>query len=156
MENKEIIWYAPEFQYHHKELGWYWLSIIGSGILFLIALWQKNLLFGIFVVIAELMVIIWAKEFPKNIRFKLSKKGLEIGKMKFYSYEELSGFHIHEEDEDGFSELILKTNKRLHPYLKVLVDKNDIAEIKDYLKNHLPEIEYEEPVSEAISRIIGF
>ena len=156
MENKEITWYAPEFKYHHKELGWYWLSIIGSGVLFLISLWQKNLLFGIFVVIAELMVIIWAKEFPKNIRFKLSGKGLEIGKMKSYSYEELDGFHIHEEDEDGFSELILKTNKRFHPYLKALADKDDIAEIKDYLKNHLPEIEYEEPASEAISRIIGF
>ena len=108
MAKNEITWYAPEFKYHHKELGWYWLSIIGSGVLFLISLWQKNLLFGIFVIIAELMVIIWAKEFPKNIRFKLSGKGLEIGKMKSYSYEELDGFHIHEEDEDGFSELIFK------------------------------------------------
>src|SRR3989344_7985366 len=98
MAKNEITLYAPEFKYHHKELGWYWLSIIVSGILFLISLWQKNLLFGIFVVIAELMVIIWAKEFPKNIRFKLSGRGLEIGKMKFYQYEELDGFHIHEEE----------------------------------------------------------
>ena len=151
----EIIWHAPEFKYHDKDLHWYWLSIIGAGILFLIALWQRNFLFGIFVIIAELMVIIWAKEFPKNIRFKLNKKGLEIGKINFYSYEELAGFHIHEE-EGEFLELILKTNKRFHPYLKVLVDKDDSEEIKNFLKNHLPEIEYEEPVSEVISRIIGF
>ena len=156
MPKNEIIWYAPEFKYHHKELGWYWLSIIAAGILFLVSLWQKNLLFGIFIVVAELLVIIWAKEFPKNIRFKLDKKGIQISNLKFYSYEELEGFHVHEPDNDGIGELILKTNKRLHPYLKILIDQDDLEEAKEFLKQHLPEIEYEEPVSEAISRIIGF
>lgn len=153
---EQITWYAPEFKYHHKELAWYWLSIIAAGILFLIALWQRNLLFGIFVIIAELLVIIWAKEYPKNISFKLDKRGLGIGKIKIYAYQNLEGFHIHESGNDEFVELIFKTNKRLHPHLTILTDKNDLEEVKEFLKQHLSEIEYEEPLSEAISRIIGF
>ena len=156
MPKSEITWYAPEFRYQHKDLSWYWFSIIGAGVLFLIALWQKNLLFAVFVIVAELMVIIWAKEFPKNIRFKLDKKGVQIGNLKSYFYEELDGFHIHEPDEDGIAELILKTNRRLHPYVKILIIQTDAPQIKEFLKEHLPEIEYEESLSDNLAKMIGF
>ncbi len=154
-ENKEIIWQAPEFKYQSKDISWYWLSIIAASILTLISLWQKNLLFAIFIIIAETMLIILAKEFPKNLQFKLDKKGIYIGKIKSYQYEELAGFHIIE-DMDKTGELILKTKNKLHPYIKILIVDKDIPEIKTFIKNHLEEINYEESLSDGISRIIGF
>ncbi|MBI4992481.1 MAG: hypothetical protein HZB99_04680 [Candidatus Harrisonbacteria bacterium] len=153
-EKKEISWTAPEFRYVHKDVGWYWLTLIAAGIIFLIALWQRNLLFAMFIVIAEAMTIMWAKEFPKNIEFKLNRKGLQIGKIKFYGYEELSGFHILESHDR--TELILKTKTKLHPYLKILLEDAEIPEIKELLKKYLPEIEYEESLTDAISKMIGF
>lgn len=154
-ENKEIIWHAPEFKYQSKDISWYWLSIIAASILTLVSLWQKNLLFAIFIIIAETMLVIWAKELPKNLQFKLDKKGVHIGRIKSYNYEELSGFHIIE-DEDKTGELILKTKNKLHPYIKILIASKDIPEIKEFLKNHLEEIDYEESLSDGISRMIGF
>jgi len=103
---KEITWHAPEFKYRYKDISWYWLSFAVAGVLILLSLWQKNLLFIIFIIIAESMIIIWANRFPKELRFKLDKKGVYIDKINFYPYEELDGFHILEnEDED--SDLIL-------------------------------------------------
>ena len=152
---KEITWQAPEFRYHDKDVSWFWLSVIAAGIIFLIALWQKNLLFGIFIILAETMVLFWAKEFPKNIQFKLDKRGVHIGKIKSYLYEDISGFHIIEEN-DRMAELVLKTKTKLHPYVKILLVNEDVPDIKEFLKNHLEEIEYEESLSDGISRLIGF
>lgn len=153
--SKEIIWHAPEFRYYGKDISWYWLSIIGAGVIFLIALWQKNFLFGIFVILAEGLIIFWAKEFPREVRFRLDRKGLWIDESKTYLYENLDGFNIIE-DNDGIGELILKTKSKLHPYLKILVANEMAKEIKDFLKNYLEEIEYEESLSDGISRMIGF
>lgn len=152
---KEIIWYAPEFRYRDKDISWYWLTIIGAGIIFLLSLWQKNLLFAIFIFIGEGMIIFWAKEFPKNIRFRIDKRGIEIGKIKTYLYEDFDGFHLLEENE-GLAELVLKTKSKLHPYVKILISPEDAPEIGSFLKNHLKEIEYEESLSDGISRMIGF
>jgi len=152
---EEIIWQAPEFQYRHKELEWYWLSIIAAGILFLFALWQKNLLFAIFIVIAEIMLIVWANELPKNLQFKINKNGVQIGGLKSYYFEELGGFHICEK-EGGWGELVLKTRNKLHAYVKILVFNKDIPEIKKFLKEKLPEMEYQESLSDHLGRRIGF
>lgn len=152
---KEITWSAPEFRYYDKDISWYWLSIIGAGVIFLTALWQRNLLFGIFVILAEGLIVFWGREFPREVRFRIDKRGLSIDESKTYLYENLGGFHIIE-DNDGIGELILKTKSKLHPYLKILVAAEMIKEIKEFLKNHLEEIEYEESLSDGISRMIGF
>ena len=151
-ENKEITWQSPEFEYNYKDIGWYWMTIIAAAILFLLAIWQKNPLFGIFIVIAEIMLIFWAKEQPKILNFIINKKGVGIGTRHFYEYDNIQGFHVHERSYNN--ELILKTKNKLHPYIFILVSKKDISAIKEFLKNHLPEIEYEESLTEALSRII--
>lgn len=153
--DKEIIWQAAEFKYQYKDVSWYWLTIIAAGILFLVSLWQENFLFAIFIVIAEATLLFWAKEMPKVIQFKLDKKGIQLGKIKSYQYEDLKGFHIREKEE-GASELIFKTRNKLHPYLKILVVNKDIPDIKEFLKKRLEEIEYEESLSDGLAEKIGF
>lgn len=154
-QSKEIIWQAPEYKYQHKDVSWYWISVIGVAILLLVAIWQKNLLFGVFVIIAEIMILFWAKRFPKILQFKIDKKGVHIGKLKSYDYENLIGFHI-VEDDDELSELVLKTKNRLHLYIKILLLNDDIPKIKKALQEHLEEIEYEESLIDHLGNIIGF
>ena len=152
---KEIIWQAPEFKYRDKDISWYWMTIIIASLLVLISLWQRNFLFAIFTIIAEIMLMFWANEFPKDLQFKIDKNGIHIGKIKSYSYEEISGFHIIE-GEDGAGELILKTKNKIHPYIKILLANEDTQKVKDYLKPHLSEMDYEESLSDIIFRIVGF
>lgn len=155
MDEKEITWQAPEYLYREKDVSWYWLSIILTALLALISLWQRNFLFLIFLIIAEMMIIFWGKEYPKNIEFKINNKGIYIGSIKYYPYEDLEGYHIMEEN-DYASELILRTRNRFNPFVKILVANDDIPEIKKFLQNHLNEVEYDESLNDRISKIIGF
>lgn len=151
---EKIIWQAPEFKYRYKDVSWYWISVIAASILALIAIWQKNLLFVVFVIIAEITIIFWAKQIPQNLHFKIDKKGVYIDKIRFYSYEDLAGFHISEEDGEG--ELILKTKRKFHPFTKILLENCDIPKIKEFLKERLEEIEYEPSLADHIGKMIGF
>ncbi len=155
MDKKEIIWQAPEYLYQEKDVSWYWLSIIATAILVLISLWQRNFLFLVFVVIAEAMILFWAKEYPRNIEFKLDSKGIHIGNIKSYPFDDLEGYHIHEEN-DYASELILKTRNRFNPHVKILISNDDTEEIKEFLQNHLNELEYDESLNDRISKMLGF
>ena len=154
-QNKEeIIWYAPEFEYEHKDVAWYWLTGIAAGILALISLWQRNILFAIFLVLAETMIIVWAKELPKTLQFKIDRDGIHLGRSQFYSYEDLQGFHILESHDKN--ELILKTKNRLHPFVKIIILENDSPLIKDFLKSRLSEVEYEESLADYFQKTTGF
>lgn len=152
--HEKIIWHAPEFEYIHKDIVWYWLTVIGAAILFLIALWQQNLLFAIFIVISEVLFMHWAREYPKTLRFAITKKGVEIGDVNSFDYTQIAGFHIIHRTDHG--ELILKTKNRVHPYTKMIVLSEDIPEITEFLKKHIPQIDYEESLADHFEKMIGF
>ena len=151
---ERIVWHAPEFEYVHKDIIWYWLSIITASVLFLVAVRQRNLLFALFIVVAEFLLVHWAKEYPKTLRFSITKRGIEIGDLDKYNYEHISGFYVIQHEDHG--ELILKTDLRIHPYVKILLVKEDIADIKTFLKNHIAEMKYEESLTDHFEKMIGF
>ncbi len=147
---KEVRWRAPEFEYRTKGVSWYWLTAIIAILVVAVALWFGNFLFALFVVIAELVVIFWARQLPRELEFKLDEKGLAMEDKKFYPYEDFSGFAVRD------SEVIFKQKRRLTPYLKILASESDIGRIKSFLSNHLAEIEYEESLIDHLARILRF
>ena len=64
----EIQWHAPEFEYRAKTMSWYWLSILLAVVILALAVWQKNFLFGIFVIVAEILILVWANREPRTLR----------------------------------------------------------------------------------------
>lgn len=150
----QISWHAPEFNYVHKDIEWYWMTIIVSSIIFLISIWQRNLLFAFFVVIAEFLIIHWSKQYPKTLRFSLTKNSVRISDLAEYPYSHLVGFDILRHDDH--SEIVFQTKKRIQPFVKILIDSDHIQEIREFLSEHLPEIDYEEPLSDHFGRMMGF
>ena len=75
---QEIAWEAPEFEYRHKDISWYWISIIVAVVCIGFAAWQKNFLFGFFVLVAEILILAWANQQPAIFNFRLTEKGLFI------------------------------------------------------------------------------
>ena len=151
---KEIIWRGPEFKYYHKEVSWYWINAIISGTLFLIALYQKNILLAIFVAITEFTIILLAKRLPKTIEFKINEEGIRFGKITFYSYEELTGFDIREENSE-VSELVLLTNSKINPTIKINIPLKDEEDIRNILKNFIDEVKYEDTLFDSIENLLG-
>ena len=152
---KEFAWKAPEFKYYYKEASWYWTSAIIALALFIIALYQQNVLLAIFVVLAEFTMVVLAKRLPKTIEFRVDKNGVRCGRMAFYSYDDLTGFHIKKDNEEA-GELILKTNSKINPIIKINIFINDQEVIRSILKNFLNEVEYEESFLDSLSDKLGF
>ncbi len=156
----EITWQAPEFEYHPKGIFWYWTSIIVAIILVFLALWQKNLLFAIFVVIAEIIILFLIGKFPPIWEFKINAQGIEIGRInkkekKFYSYEELDNFDIHLINEE-YKELVFKLNSRFSQLLKINIHFVDEERIKKFLLKFLPHEEIPSSLVDSMSKLIRF
>ena len=157
MMEKEIKWSAPEYHHYEKDISWYWLVAILGIILTAIALWQKNFLFAVFVIIAALLAINWGRRKPEIVDFILSEKGLDIGGKKNYPYESLEGFAIIELPENSeLNELVFKTRGRLNAWLKIIIANQRRDAIKEMLGQHVPEIEYQESLADHISKLLRF
>ena len=152
-----IEWQAPEFEYREKGVSWYWIGLIIAICLLAFSVWQKNFLFAVFTVIAYLVIVYSAGQKPAVWKFTINEKGVEIDPQKgksiasrFYKYEEIAGFDIWEK------ELVLKTNKKISPYLKMNFPAEKEKEIKKFLIKHIPEEEYDVSISDSFSKLIGF
>ena len=157
LSKKEIKWSAPEFEYIQKGIGWYWLTIIVAIVLSAFALWQENVLFAVFVVIAAVLVLTWGKSYPKTIEFTINENGLAIGEQKNYSYGELKGFVVRQGYVDSeLVEIVFQKKSRLSPYIKILASDQDAEVIKEFLIQYLPEVKYEESLIEHIAKILRF
>ena len=157
MPKKEINWEAPEFEYISKGVGWYWLTIIAAILLVGLALWQGNFLFAIFVVIAVFLVLTWGSHYPRTVEFKVDDNGLAIGEQKFYPYEDLKGFAVKSGHMDSeLAEIVFIKKNRLSPQTKIFIDNSRLKEVKNFLGQHLPELEYEESLIEHIARLLRF
>lgn len=153
-KQNEIIWKAAEYEYYHKDISWYWISFIISAILILIALWQKNFFFAVFVAIAEVAVILLSKRRPQIIEFKITDEGVTIGKDLFF-YRDLDGFKIISRPH-RLDEIILKKSTSFNPFLKIPIDSKLAEKAKVILQNYLAEIEYETPLIDTLTDWIGF
>ncbi|MDD5430756.1 MAG: hypothetical protein PHP03_00810 [Candidatus Pacebacteria bacterium] len=155
MPEKEISWIAPEYRYYEKSASWYWMSALIAAALLVFFVWQKNILFSAFIIIAEILLIAWGQRQPQKINFKIDSKNITIGIYKTIPYEAVKGFDIREDDGD-FGELILQMKSVVNPYVKILVFNKEIPEIKDFLKEKIKEIEYIDSISDTLSRKIKF
>lgn len=144
-----IKWSSPEFEYYEKNKNWFLVAIIIAVIIALLALWQKNFLFLIFIIIATVMIISLGKKKPNVVDFTIDDKTLWV-KDKVYNFDQFESFAI----KPG--SLLFKNKERFKPYLVVSFNKNDLEAIRKHLLDFLPEIEYGESLVEVLSNYLGF
>jgi hypothetical protein len=153
----EINWEASEFEHRPKDISWYWLSIIIATIALGIAIWQKNFLFGFFIIIAEILLLVWGGREPGIIKFALSDKGLTISNRKFYPLSDIAGFCLEETNDDKWSMVIFRFRRRFAALSRVIAPKAQVAEIKKHLAEAaIPEIEHEESFIETLQKFFRF
>jgi hypothetical protein len=148
-------WKAPEFEHLEKSTTWYWGSMIVAVLLMGVALWQKNFLFAVFIMLAELALFLFAGEKPKVWNFKIDDKGVTIENHKLYKYADITLYDIHE-FSDEYHELVLQTKSKVHHYIKMFIRVEDEAKVTELLdkKTHRGEIEV--TFLELLERLIGF
>lgn len=156
MTKFNIEWQAPEFHYREKSISWYWISAIMAIIILSVSIWQKNFLFAVFIVIAEILVLVWAGQKPRIIGFKIDEKGLAIDGKKFYPYSTIGAFAMNEDSQDEWRELAFKFNHGLRPLLKVRIPADKTAEIEKSLSTVIQKTEFEESLLDILEKLTGF
>ena len=147
-----VTWQAPEFEHQEKGISWYWLTIIAAVLLVALAVWQRNFLFGIFVVVAEVLVLLWGGKKPRTLTFSLNEKELIIGSRERYLWSEFLNFSI--EERENFSLVVLQF-KRLRPMLHILIPAAQFQEVKGIFFSRLPQVERERSLGEAVEEFFG-
>lgn len=150
-----IEWEAPEFEYHEKTVSWYWITIIIAACMIAFAVWERNILFGLFVVIAEILIISWGNREPEIISFLLTETELEIGALKMHSLKEFESWSA--DDIGGeWTEFFFNFKTHVKLPLKVLVPDDRVEEIRRNLKTVLKEVEHQPSLIDAIEKLIRF
>lgn len=156
MPNIDVKWTAPEFEFRPKGVSWYWMSIIVAVVILAAAVWQKNFLFGFFVVIAEILVLVWANNEPRNVEFALNEKGILVGKNKFTAYAELESFSVEDNAEREWPVIFIQFRRKLKPALKIRIPKSSLPEAQKNLAAVLRQDKYEPSLLDALEELIGF
>jgi len=156
MASFEITWSAPEFEYREKDVSWYWISIIVASLIIAFAVWERNFLFGFFIVIAEILFVAWGNETPRFLDFKMTERDIEIGEEeKSYPMSALEHFSVDHLD-DSWSELIFPFKAKLKTPLRIIIPAEKIEEVRKHLKPILKEMDYEPHLLDSLERFIRF
>lgn len=149
-----ITWRAPEFEHRPKDLPWFWASIAVAAILVGFAMWQKNFPFGFFIIVAEILVMVWGGREPRTIAFALGEKGLTIDGEKFYAVGDIENFSV---DETGTTPaLVVRLRRKFQPLMRVLVPGERLPEVTQALESMVAKIEYEPTLTDIVERFLGF
>lgn len=154
MDSLEVKWEAPEYVFYDKDVGWYWVSIILAVLVLAAAIWQRNFLFGFFVVVAEILILVWGARSPRRIGFAATEKGLTIGGRKFYPWGEIEDFSLGNEEE--WPDVIFRFKQRFRPTLKIHLSKESREAIVKTLRTFVREVEREETLTDLFEKFFRF
>jgi hypothetical protein len=155
MAKFEIAWEAPEFEYREKSVSWYWLSIIVAAVIVAFSVWEKNFLFGLFIIVAEVLFLVWGNRTPRMIGFRITETGLEIEKQKLHLWKDVDTISV-DSGEFGFVELVLIFRAKLRTPLKILFPEEKLAELRTDLKGIVREVPYEPTLLDSIEKLTRF
>ncbi len=151
----EITWEAPEYEYREKTVSWYWISIIVAAVIIAFSVWQKNFLFGLFVVVAEMLFIVWGNRPPRTLRFAITESELMVEGGKTYLFKDLESMGVDPLD-DEWTELVFFSRAKFKTPLKILFPQARLAELREHTKTVLKEVPYEPTLIDSIEKLIHF
>ena len=155
MARFETIWDAPEFEYREKEVSWYWISIIIAALVIAFSVWEKNFLFGFFIVIAEVLFIVWGNKVPKTVTFTVTDAMIDIGGYRSYAMKEFESWSADAYDGE-WADVAFYFRSRIRTPLTVMVPKEKLDEFRANMKTVLKEIEHEPTLIDSIEKFLRF
>ena len=156
MEHTPISWKAPEFEHHEKEVMWSWISIMFAVIILTVAILGKNFLFAIFIIIAEMLILIWAHREPREITFEIDEKNIIIAEHEKHALKLLDHFgFVDINEEDAYIELGLAFNK-FRPMIRILIPRELRKPVEQKLKLFGRRVDMEPTIVDSLQRIVRF
>ncbi len=154
-QGDEIIsWQVPEYEKHERNKSWYVLASI-IGLLFLVyAIYTKNFLFAVIIIVVALIIILHDSREPDLIKVSITDEGIVVGR-KFYDYDEIKDFSIVYKPKQGVKNLYFEFKNVIRQRLSIpLKDMNPLS-IRENLLKYLPEDldRTDQPLSEGLAKM---
>lgn len=153
-ENTTLTWQAFDKTDKERKVDWFWalgiIAIAGSVLAFLFG----NFLFGVFILLAVVILIFLITQKPKRIECSLNEKGITIDGT-LTPYQKIKGFYLDETHEWG--KILLHTDHPISAIVSVFYEDkalgDDIYEM--FQKYEIPEEYLVEPISQQIFEKLG-
>lgn len=155
MTSLEVIeWEAPEYEFHSKTPNWYWGVFIIAAALALLALFTKNFLVVILILVAAFAVMMYGARRPQTIKFAITHRGVRFHK-QLYPYDYLKSFWILE--EPNRRKIILESDRIILPHIVLpLADHINAEAARARLRQFLAEKRQDESLADILSDYFGF
>lgn len=154
--DEHLIWEAPEFEYHEKGPGWYWATTLAAVLLVAIAVYLNNYGFAIFIVLCEVMLLVWAGKEPRMVTFRLTDRELHAEDIKSWPLSSVHEFSLTESIHDDHSRLFLKHHHGVIPETIIIIPTELVLHVRARLSDKIPETHHEDTWTDVIGRLLRF
>ncbi len=156
MQPLEASWEAPEFELREKGVGWYWATIIIAVLMLGAAVWQRNFLFAVLVVIGEILILVWSGKEPPMVSFRITEKGLFIGAKTHHTFADLRSFSVEPDEHLHWPVIAFVLHRKFRPPIHIRVPQNRLAEIRGLLAPGIQETPWEESLIDTLEKFFRF
>lgn len=148
-----IEWRSYEYKHKEKSIDFLWGIGIVSVILFVLAIWFKNYIFGIFILVSGGLLIMFGIKHPEEVSYKIDSDGLTIGK-DTYTWKKVKGFSIKKYEDDA--KLLVELDKYFLPVYTIHMPLEIEQKVKQNIKKIVEQKELRESQSMLFMEKIGF
>lgn len=151
----DMEWTAPEYKNKEHSNDWFWaiglISIIGA----FVAIWFKNYIFAIFILLSGSSLVMFSIRQPKDLTFSISKNGISAGR-DFFKWGDIKSFNIKNDDNGSFSKLLIETKKHFLPIYTLPFPKEYKDQIKENMLKLVSPSDIKESQTVILAEKIGF
>ncbi len=150
---KPVSWKTLEFQKKNRHPDWVWGVGLISALSAIVSFFYGNIFFGIFLIVAGVVTIIYAFKDPKELEITISEKGISINGEDI-EYKNINAFWLDETGKEA--KLLLLVKGSFLPTLSFPLFGVSATEVREALAPNVKEQEMRESRSIALFDRLGF
>lgn len=148
-----ISWTTLEFEEKDRHPDWIWYAGLIFALSATVSFFYKNIFFGIFLVIAGALVIMFSTRKPKHISIVLDEKEIIIDEDRI-GYERVKQFWIDETEKPD--KLLLLVKGAFIPMVVLPLSGIGAETVRAKMKLHTQEVRMRESMGVKIADRLGF
>jgi len=149
-----IIWNGP-LGYHNPDKKLVWIVFISFLVVAaLFQIFQKNVTTTAFIALVAIMIFVKSRKGPAWGTVEISPLGVKIMDT-LYGKKDIKSFWIEYDTNADIKELNLHLKKWHLPYIRIPLTSQNPVQIRSILIKFIPEVEYEQTLTDIVARRLG-
>lgn len=148
-----LSWTTLEYEKKARHPDWIWTAGLIALLTAVVSFFYGNIFFGIFIVIAGIVTIIYAKREPKQLSITITESALVINE-ETIPFKNVTAFWLDDTGKQG--KLLLLVRGTFVPTLSIPIEGVTSEQVRNALSSNIKEEELRESRSVALFDRLGF